>query len=73
MKQFATALRDIAFPNAPIQQDTPTSPAAAYYGGNAPATGVDTVEEIRRFKALMDQGIITEEEFAAKKTQLLGI
>lgn len=73
MKQFATALRDISFPNAPIQQDTPTSQAAAYYGGNAPATGVDTVEEIRRFKALMDQGIIMEEEFAAKKTQLLGI
>jgi len=38
-----------------------------------PAAAPDVVEEIQRFKALMDQGIITEEEFAAKKRQLLGI
>ncbi|MBR6677388.1 MAG: SHOCT domain-containing protein [Oscillospiraceae bacterium] len=34
---------------------------------------VDAVSEIQRFKALVDQGILTEEEFAAKKRQLLGI
>lgn len=33
----------------------------------------DTVNEIQKFKALLDSGIITEEEFAAKKRQLLGI
>lgn len=33
----------------------------------------DPVEEIRRYKELMDSGIITEEEFTAKKRQLLGI
>lgn len=42
------------------------------YGNTAPSAA-DPVEEIRRFKALMDQGIITEEEFAEKKRQLLGI
>lgn len=30
-------------------------------------------DEIREFKALMDEGIITPEEFEAKKRQLLGI
>lgn len=33
----------------------------------------DTVGEIQKYKALLDAGIITEEEFAAKKRQLLGI
>ena len=34
---------------------------------------IDPVEEIRRFKELMDEGILTEEEFMAKKKQILGI
>lgn len=34
---------------------------------------VDTAEELRKFKSLLDEGIITEEEFNAKKKQLLGI
>lgn len=34
---------------------------------------VDPVEEIRRFKELMDEGILTQEEFEAKKKQILGI
>lgn len=32
-----------------------------------------TADEIRRYKTLMDDGIITEEEFQAKKKQLLGL
>jgi hypothetical protein len=34
---------------------------------------VDVAEELRKFKNLLDEGIITEEEFNAKKKQLLGI
>lgn len=34
---------------------------------------VDTVSEIKKYKELLEQGIITEEEFAAKKKILLGI
>ena len=30
-------------------------------------------DEIRKFKALLDDGIITQEEFDVKKKQLLGI
>ena len=33
----------------------------------------DRTEEIRKYKALLDDGIITEEEFEAKKKQLLGL
>ncbi len=39
----------------------------------APAPQTDAISEIKKYKELMDAGIITEEEFAAKKRQLLGI
>lgn len=32
-----------------------------------------SADEIRKYKELLDEGILTEEEFAAKKNQLLGI
>lgn len=38
----------------------------------APAGG-DAVEEIKKYKELLDAGIITEEEFSAKKRQLMGL
>ena len=56
---IANALMEIAFPNAQQPQ-------------NASAAG-NAADEILRFKVLLDQGIITEEEFTAKKRQLLGI
>jgi hypothetical protein len=31
------------------------------------------IQELRQLAALKDQGILTEEEFAAKKAQILGI
>ena len=34
---------------------------------------VSVVEEIRGLKGLLDDGILTQEEFDAKKRQLLGI
>ena len=42
---------------------------------NPPQAGtvVSVVEEIRGLKALLDEGILTQEEFEAKKKQLLGI
>ena len=39
----------------------------------ASAPQKDTAEEIRKFKALLDDGIISEEEFNEKKKQLLGL
>jgi hypothetical protein len=34
---------------------------------------VDVVEELKRFAELRDQGILTEEEFAAQKAKLLDM
>lgn len=40
----------------------------------APAQTVsDPTEELAKYAKLRDQGVITEEEFAAKKKQLLGL
>ena len=37
------------------------------------AAVTDTAAEIKKYKELLDAGILTEEEFTAKKKQLLGI
>lgn len=33
----------------------------------------DVADEIRKFKSLLDEGILTQEEFDAKKKELLGV
>ena len=40
---------------------------------SAPAPASSPVEEIKKYKELLDMGIITQEEFDAKKKQLLGL
>lgn len=45
----------------------PTEPPAA------PAAAPSYIEELQKLAALRDQGIITDEEFEAKKAQLLGL
>ncbi|MGD9571516.1 MAG: SHOCT domain-containing protein [Thermoleophilia bacterium] len=44
------------------------APAAA-----APAADADYMAELQQLARLRDAGVLTEEEFAAKKRQLLGI
>ena len=82
MEQLARTLMAFAFPGAPEQYLTPMSAGMVGMAGMAgmagqtvvnPTMNVDAVAEIQRFKSLMEQGIITEEEFTAKKRQLLGI
>lgn len=51
----------------------PQQGAAAPGKAAAAAAPVDAVAEIKKYKDLLDSGIITEEEFAAKKKQLMGI
>jgi len=34
---------------------------------------VDAIEEIKKYKALMEEGAISQEEFSARKKQLPGI
>ena len=40
---------------------------------NSNMANSDPVEEIRKYKMLADEGIITEEEYQKKKMQLLGL
>ena len=41
---------------------------------NAPAApAVSAADELRKFKELLDMGAITQDEFNAKKKQLLGL
>ena len=53
------------------QQQAYAEPAPAY-AEPAPAAP-DPMDEIRQLAALKDQGLLTEEEFSAKKKQILGI
>jgi Short C-terminal domain len=52
-------------------QDAPPAPADEA-AAPEPAASPE-VEQLKQFAALRDQGILTEEEFAAKKAQILGI
>jgi len=52
-----------------IESWTPTGASAGRGHGEPPFSAAD---EIRKLKALLDEGVLTPEEFAAKKTQLLG-
>ena len=51
------------------QEDVEEAPAGGSQGSSEP----DYMEELERLAGLKDQGIITEEEFEAKKKQLLGL
>jgi len=54
------------------QQAAPAPQQAAPAAPVAPAEP-DVGAEIQKYAALKEQGLITEEEFAAKKKQILGI
>lgn len=54
----------------------PTAPAPPPPAPSAPATGGltdDVVEQLKKLAELRDAGILTDEEFAAKKAAILGI
>jgi putative oligomerization/nucleic acid binding protein len=54
---------------APAPEDESAAPETA-----APeAVESAEIEQLKQFAALKDQGILTEEEFAAKKAQILGL
>ncbi len=60
----AAAAQAQAAPPAPEPAAEPDAPQAA----ESP-----DIEQLKQFAALRDQGILTEEEFSAKKAQILGL
>ena len=69
-QRSAAAAQPQAAPPAPAPAAAePAAPEAA-----APeAAESSEIEQLKQFAALKDQGILTEEEFAAKKAQILGL
>jgi Short C-terminal domain len=58
---------------AQAQAARPPAPAPVDESAAPEATESTEIEQLKQFAALRDQGILTEEEFAAKKAQILGI
>ena len=55
------------------QQTPPPAPAAPPEAQPAAPPGDDYAAELQKLASLKKQGILTEEEFQAKKKQVLGI
>lgn len=53
--------------------DAQAQQAQAYAQAPAQAPVDDTTAQLQQLAALKDQGILTEEEFSAKKAQILGL
>lgn len=67
---LAVKLMYMIDPNA---GETQIGSAVETVASNPTVVQLDTVAEIKKYKELLEQGVITEEEFTAKKRQLLGI
>jgi hypothetical protein len=60
------AAMQAAAQQAVAQQQAAAPPAA-------PAAGTDTVAELQKLATLKEQGVLSDEEFAAAKAKLLGL
>lgn len=72
MENLAQCLMTVAFPDAPAEgaqqgAQQETQPAAAA----VPAQ--DAVSQLKQYKQLLDDGVITQADFDAKKKQLMGL
>lgn len=73
MRELATQLMAVLNPNAPERQAGSGAMSGMQAPPITPVSTTDTAAEIQKFKALFDSGAITEEEYNAKKQQLLGM
>lgn len=69
-EELAAAMEDL---NIELPEDDEVQAEDSYVGDNASARQPDYLEELEGLATLRDQGVITEEEFEAKKKQLLGL
>jgi hypothetical protein len=70
IEKLVAALRAVAFPEA-TEQSAGLGTAQGINIASVPPA--DAIEEIKKYKSLMEEGIISQQEFDAKKKQLLGI
>lgn len=72
IEMLVNALKTVAFPIAP-EQLVGFDAAGPQATEPVIAPPEDAIEQIKKYKALLDEGIITEQDFNAKKKQLMGI
>jgi hypothetical protein len=74
-QQKAMAQQQAAQASGAEQQQMAAAPvqAPAEAPASAAPAGIDMAAQLTQLKELTDQGILTQEEFEAKKRQLLGI
>ena len=73
MRQHAAQKQAAEQPPAPVPEDTPAEPAAQ--APAAPASGMSSADKVAAIKGLgelRDQGLLTEQEFAAEKAKVLA-
>lgn len=74
IEKLVHALKEVAFPNAIEKSIRFGTESSLDRSVNQVFSGpIDAIEEIKKYKALTDEGIISQEEFDAKKKQLLGV
>ncbi len=72
ISKLVDALKTVAFPGTP-KQPVNLGLAGVQTVHTTVAPPIDAIEEIKKYKTLMEEGIISQQEFEAKKKQLLGI
>ena len=76
-EELTTAMNQLGIENQPLTaEDTAAigdNESGEEYYDDAPATEPDYLDELERLAGLRDKGVITEEDFQAKKKQLLGL
>ena len=78
-EELAAAMQDLGIQSAELSADDQAALAAegeqeqAAPAPEAAPAAPSYIEELEKLAVLRDQGIISEEEFAAKKAQLLGL
>ena len=68
-----SAQRSAAADQDQDQDQAPPAPAPADEPAAPEADESPEIQQLKQFAALKDQGILTEEEFSAKKAQILGL
>ena len=71
-EQYQAAQQQAAMNAAAQQAVAQQQAAAAQAAPAAPAGGTDVVAELQKLAALKEQGILSDDEFAAAKAKLLG-
>ncbi|GAB6181184.1 hypothetical protein JCM14036_25030 [Desulfotomaculum defluvii] len=72
LEKLVAAFKTVAFLEAP-EQSIGLGAVGAQAVHTTTAPPADAIEEIKKYKTLMEEGIISQQEFDAKKRQLLGI